>query len=61
MDTPHRLASEPGYEKEWFRIDMGHLMAHLNRGWARRNYARSLSDEEWERLREYPQDLRPIA
>jgi hypothetical protein len=56
-----RLESAPDYDEEWFRVDMGHLMAHLNRAWARRNHTRALTDEEWEQFREYPQDLRPIA
>ena len=56
-----KLGNEPEYDEEWFRVDMGHLMAHLNRAWARRNCARELTDEEWERFREYPQDLPPIA
>lgn len=56
-----KLGSVSQYDEEWFRVDMGHLMAHLNRAWARRNYARALTDEEWEQFREYPQDLLPIA
>ena len=56
-----KLGNEPEYDEEWFRVDMGHLMAHLNRAWARRNCTRDLTDEEWERFRDCPQDLRPIA
>jgi hypothetical protein len=56
-----KLGSEPDDDEEQFRVDMGHLMAHLNRAWARRNCARALTDEEWEQFREYPQDLPPIA
>jgi hypothetical protein len=56
-----KLGSASEYDEEWLRVDMGHLMAHLNHAWARRNCARSLTDEEWEQFREYPQDLRPIA
>jgi hypothetical protein len=40
---------------------MGHVMAHLNRPWARRNMGRELTNSEWEALREYPEDLKPIA
>jgi hypothetical protein len=29
-----KLGNEPEYDEEWFCIDMGHLMAHLNRAWA---------------------------
>ena len=38
-----KLGSASEYDEEWLRVDMGHLMAHLNRAWARRNCARSLT------------------
>jgi hypothetical protein len=25
-----KLGGAPEYDEEWFRVDMGHLMAHLN-------------------------------
>jgi hypothetical protein len=40
---------------------MGHVMAHLNRSWARRNSTSDMTNDEFESFREYPQDLRPIA
>ena len=55
------LCSDPNYDESRLRVDMGHLMAHLNRSWARRNSIGDLTDEEFEAFREYPLDLRPIA
>lgn len=49
------------YDESRLRIDMGHVMAHLNRSWARRNATADLTDEEFDSFREYPQDLRPMA
>ena len=60
-DLISKLGSAPDYDENSFRVDMGHLMAHLNRAWARRNCTRALTDEEWEQSREFAQDLRPIA
>jgi hypothetical protein len=48
-----KLGGAPEYDEEGFRVDMGHLIAHLNRAWARRNCARPLTDEVWERFREH--------
>jgi len=55
------ITTDRNYDEDRLRIDMGHLAAHLNRGWGRRNCTRDLTDEERESWREYPQDLRPIA
>jgi hypothetical protein len=53
------LIAERDYDESRLRIDMGHVMAHLNRSWARRNSTGDMTDEEFEAFREYPQDLRP--
>jgi hypothetical protein len=55
------LTAESEYDDSRLRVDLGHVMAHLNRAWARRNIPRDLTDEEWESFREYPKDLQPIA
>jgi hypothetical protein len=56
-----KLIAERNYDESRLRIDMGHVMAHLNRSWARRNSTADMTDKEFEAFREYPQDLRPIA
>ncbi|MDB6045948.1 MAG: hypothetical protein JWM63_4499 [Gammaproteobacteria bacterium] len=56
-----KLAVGQDYDESCFRVDIGHVMAHLNRAWARRNVERQLTDEEWEKFREYQRDLSPIA
>jgi hypothetical protein len=55
------IQSDPGYDDGNLRVDLGHVLAHLNRSWARRNRSDDLSDEEWEEAREFPNDLHPIA
>jgi len=55
------MATDTEYDESRLRVDMGHIVAHLNRAWARRNCTRDLTDEEWDAFREYPQDLLPIA
>jgi hypothetical protein len=60
-DLIKRIMGDASYDESGFRVDMGHVMAHLNRAWARRDIERSLTDAEWEAFREYHAELRPIA
>jgi hypothetical protein len=55
------LQFDSSYDEARLRIDLGHVMAHLNRSWARRNLTRDLTDQEWESSHDYPKDLLPIA
>ena len=55
------LTVESDYDESRLRVDMGHVMAHLNRSWARRNSTSDMTDDEFESFREYPLDLQPIA
>lgn len=56
-----RMMQDPRYDESSYQVDMGHVMAHLNRAWARRNIDRELTESEWEAFREYHEDLKPIA
>jgi hypothetical protein len=55
------LQSDSEYDEANLRIDLGHVLAHLNRAWARRNVVDDLTESEWEGAREFPADLQPIA
>lgn len=55
------LHGDSEYEEANLRIDLGHVLAHLNRAWARRNVVDDLTESEWDRAREFPTDLQPIA
>jgi hypothetical protein len=57
----NKLTADRTYDESMLRVDMGHVMAHLNRSWARRNSTADISDEEFESSREYQHDLRPVA
>jgi hypothetical protein len=60
-DLIAQMTAEPDYDEARLQLNMGHIMAHLNRAWAKRSYTRALTDQEWEAFRNYPQDLPPIA
>jgi hypothetical protein len=49
----------PDYDEDSFRIDLGHVYAHLNRAWRRSGNA--LPDDGWEWASQFPDDLTPIG
>jgi len=55
------ISSDPEYSEECYRVDLGHVLAHLNRAWLRRFKHENMTDQEWDDVKEYPADLRPIA
>ena len=55
------IQRDPEYEEANLRIDLGHVMAHLNRAWVRRTVREDLGETEWEAAREFPRDVQPIA
>jgi hypothetical protein len=55
------LQSDPEYDEANLRIDLGHVFAHLNRAWHRRDVANDFTDEQWEQAGQFPTDLAPIA
>ena len=60
-DLISNLTADSDYDEARLRIDLGHVMAHLNRAWARRNSKGNLTQEEFDSFREFPRDLQPIA
>jgi hypothetical protein len=55
------MQADPKYADPEFAVDLGHVVAHLNRAWFCRDHSENLTDAEWELSRGYPKDLEPIA
>jgi hypothetical protein len=55
------IAENPEFSEGDLRVELGHVYAHLNRAWSRRNVPDDLSKSEWEAASEYPSDLDPIG
>lgn len=55
------LSENPDYGEPEFRVDLGHVYAHLNRAWNSRNTPAEMTDEQWEQFTEFPKDLEPIG
>lgn len=49
------------YTEEEFRIDLGHVYAHLNRAWYRRHVSDDLTEADWNVASAFPHDLEPLA
>ncbi len=54
------IESDPGYGEGNFRVDLGHVFAHLNRAWHLRNAAGGLPDDQWHAASQFPRDLEPV-
>ncbi|MBO9663469.1 hypothetical protein [Dokdonella sp.] len=55
------LSEHADYTEEEFRIDLGHVYAHLNRAWYRRNAKGDILDAEWDTASQFPGDIEPIG
>ncbi len=55
------ISTNAEYSEESFRIDLGHVYAHLNRAWRRRHVREDMTEAEWSAGREFPSDIQPIA
>ena len=44
-----------------YEVQLGHVCAHLNRAWNSRSLEGEISEKEWERYSQFPEDLRPVG
>jgi hypothetical protein len=57
----NEMQTDPTFGEPELAVNLGHVVAHLNRAWYCRNHSDDLTDAEWELSRAYPTDLEPIA
>ena len=55
------LSESSDYTEAELRVDLGHVYAHLNRAWFRRNVPEHMSDAQWNTASQFPGDLEPVA
>ena len=55
------LAESAEYSEGELIIELGHVYAHLNRAWCRRNASEDLTEAEWEAASRFPTDLMPVG
>ncbi|GAA5004703.1 hypothetical protein GCM10025793_11680 [Lysobacter lycopersici] len=55
------IIENPEYGEEELRIDLGHVFAHLNRAWYRRNVPHDFPESDWDKASAFPSDIEPLA
>lgn len=55
------IAADPEYGEPELRVDLGHVYAHLNRAWRRREITEDFTDSELVAAGAFPNDLEPVA
>jgi hypothetical protein len=55
------LRNAAHYTETEFRIDLGHVYAHLNRAWYQRRVDHDFSADEWMAASQFPDDLAPVG
>ena len=55
------IAENPEYGEPELRIDLGHVFAHLNRAWYRRNVQEDFPESDWDIATSFPTDIEPVA
>jgi hypothetical protein len=55
------MTNNPTYSEAELRIHLGHIYAHLNRAWRQRLVHEEMTETEWGKSREFPDDIQPIA
>lgn len=55
------LSRRDDYSDEEMAIDLGHVYAHLNRAWYRRNIEEDFDESDRETASQFPIDLQPIG
>ena len=55
------MEEDPEFSEIEFRIGLGHVFAHLNRAWYRRNVPDDFPESDWDKASSFPADLAPVA
>ena len=55
------MTEDPEYGEPELRVDLGHVFAHLNRAWYRRNVPEDFPESDWDVASAFPSDLAPVA
>jgi hypothetical protein len=49
------------FDEADFRVNLGHVYAHLNRAWHSRSLLGAITEELWPRFSRFPTDLDPVG
>lgn len=60
-DLTNQMATTGRIDEADFATCLGHVYAHLNRAWHRRNQTCESTDEQRAQFTQFPQDLSPVG
>jgi hypothetical protein len=55
------LSTRTDFTEIELRIELGHVYAHLNRAWFRRNVAEDFPEADWDVASRFPDDIEPVG
>ena len=55
------MAPQGSYDEEEFRINLGHIYAHLNRAWHSRDISSEITKDQWPVFSRFPTDVTPVG
>ena len=55
------MVERGSYDESEFRVQLGHIYAHLNRVWHSRNQTSEITSEQWSAFSQFPKDLQPVG
>jgi hypothetical protein len=60
-DLIKRFTDRSDYSEAELIVEIGHVYAHLNRAWYRRNVEEDFPESDWDVASAFPADLWPVA
>ena len=60
-DLLTKMVSAGEIDEEIFRVNLGHVYAHLNRAWHSRNHEAQITDDQWPKFSQFPIDVPPVG
>jgi len=55
------MAAQRGYDEEEFRINLGHICAHLNRAWYSRGLTSEIPEDQSPVFSRFQTDVKPVG
>lgn len=52
---------KPDYDEDHLIVDLGHIYAHLNRFANSRSSYTDISEDNWDEMSKFPEDIKPVG
>ena len=56
-----RFVADGACDEEELRVELGHIYAHLNRAWHRRDLDGEIPSDRWATFSQFPSDVIPVG